>query len=89
MTETPLDRIARELSKVPIRHTEDGIPVTLGLAICLEYAHVALSVIRPEMDRLKQRITELEGDQPVRVLPAKFITDAMARIPDSLPPDLS
>jgi hypothetical protein len=87
--ETPLDRIARELSHVPIRHTEDGIPVTLDLAICLDFALAALSVIRPEMDRLKQRITELDGGRPVRVLPAKFVTDAMNRIPDSLPPDFS
>ncbi|MEU3656446.1 hypothetical protein AB0E67_27295 [Streptomyces sp. NPDC032161] len=87
--ETPLDRIARALSKVPIRHTDDGIPVCLDLAICLEYAHVALSVIRPEMDQMKQRLAELEGSQPVRVLPAKFVTDAMNRIPDSLPPDFA
>jgi len=86
--ETPLDRIARTLSHVPIRHTEDGIPVTLDLAICLDLALAALSVVRPEMDRLSERIAELEGGT-VRVLPARFVTDAMAQIPDSLPPDFS
>lgn len=89
MNETPLDRIARELSKVPIRHTEEGIPVCLDLALCLEYAYVALTVIRPELDRLHARIAELEGGQPVRILPAKFVTDAMAAIPDELPPDFA
>lgn len=86
--ETPLDRIARTLSHVPIRHTEDGIPVTLDLAICLDLALAALSVMSPEMDRLRERIAELEGGT-ARVLPAKFVTDAMARIPDSLPPDFA
>lgn len=86
--ETLLDRIARTLSHVPIRRTEDGIPVTLDLAICLDLALAVLSVMSPEMDRLRERIAELEGGT-VRVLPAKFVTDAMARIPDSLPPDFA
>ncbi|MFJ6608130.1 hypothetical protein [Streptomyces lydicus] len=88
MDETPLDRIARALSDVPIRH-EDGIPVTLGLASCIEMAAVALSAMRPEMERLRQRIAELEGGRPVVVLPAKFITDAMTNVPDELPPDFA
>ncbi|MFJ6667453.1 hypothetical protein [Streptomyces sp. NPDC091383] len=87
--ETPLDRTATALSKVPIRHTEDGTPVCLDLAICLDLALAALSAIGPDMDQLRQRITELGGDRTVRVLPAKFVTDAMARIPDSLPRDFS
>lgn len=87
--ETPLDRLARALSHVPIRHSEDGTPVTLDLAICLDLALAALSEIRPETERLERRIAELEGGRTVRVLPARFVTDAMARVPDSLPPDFS
>lgn len=85
--ETPLDRIARALDQVSIGE-RDGVPVYLGLAYRLEMAEAALSVIRPEMDRLRERITELEGGT-ARVLPAKFVTDAMAQIPDALPPDFS
>ncbi|MGZ0231162.1 hypothetical protein [Streptomyces sp. CPS1] len=89
MTETLLDRIARVLGNVPIRHTDDGLPVYLGLSVRLELANAALAEIRLDMDRLRQQTTDLGGGQPARVLPAKFITDAMARIPDSLPPDFS
>ena len=85
--ETPLDRIAHALDQVSIGE-RDGVPVYLGLAYRLEMAEAALSVVRPEMERLRRRIAELEGGT-VRVLPAKFVTDAMARIPDSLPPDFA
>ncbi|MFE5662429.1 hypothetical protein ACFQ7W_00665 [Streptomyces niveus] len=87
--ETPLDRVARALSHVPIRHTEEGLPVTLDLAICLDLALAALSVIHPETDCQKQRIAEPGDNATPRVLPARFITDAMADIPDHLPPDFA
>jgi len=32
------------------------------------------------MDRLRKRIAELEGNQPTRVAPATFITEAMTSI---------
>lgn len=88
MSETPLDRIARALGPVVIGQ-RDGVDVTMSLAKRLEIAGVALSVLRPEMDRLRSRIAELDGGRGVRVLPAKFVTDAMARIPDALPPDFA
>ncbi|MER6850595.1 hypothetical protein AB0A81_32240 [Streptomyces flaveolus] len=55
----------------------------------IELAHVALTELKPGMDKLRQRIRDLEGGQPPRVLPAKFVTDAMADIPDELPPDFT
>lgn len=88
MPETPLDRIARALGPVVIgKH--DGIDVTMSLAKRLEIAGIALSVLRPEMDRLRAGTAELDGGQSALVLPAKFVTDAMAQIPDSLPPDFA
>ncbi|WP_424893263.1 hypothetical protein [Streptomyces sp. XH2] len=87
MNETLLDHVARVLGHVPIDQS-DGVNVTLGPSICHEMAYAALAVVQPEIDRLRQRIAELEPDQS-RVLPAKFITDAMAQIPDALPPDFA
>ncbi|MFJ1900484.1 hypothetical protein [Streptomyces sp. NPDC088115] len=87
MTETPLDRVARALADVPIRY-DDGVPVVLGLAVRLDMAHAALSALDPELERPRQGITEVAA-QPGRVLPAKFVTDAMAQIPDSLPRDFA
>ncbi|MFD7490834.1 hypothetical protein ACFV8T_00135 [Streptomyces sp. NPDC059832] len=72
----------------PICHHE-GVPVVLDGAICLDLAHAAMQVLQPEMDKLRQRIRDLEGGQPPLVLPAKFITDAMTDIPDQLPSDFS
>lgn len=89
MSETPLDRIARALADVPIRQNDNGVNVYLGLAIRLELASAALSVIRPELDRLRTHAAERETDGSARVLPAKFVTDAMARIPDALPHDFA
>ena len=88
MSETLLDRIARAIGRVPIRQTEEGLNVYLGGAVPIEMAAAALSLIQPEMERLRMRIAELEGGT-VRVLPAKFVTDAMAAIPDELPPDFA
>lgn len=88
MTETPLDRIARALSPVVIGQ-HDGVNVTMSLAKRLEIAGIALAVLRPEMDRLRTQSAEPDGGQSIRVLPAKFVTDAMARIPDALPEDFA
>ena len=88
MPESLLDNIARALAHVPIRH-EGGVPVCLGLAVRLDMASAALSVIRPELDRLRARAAEREPDGSARVLPARFVTDAMARIPDALPDDFA
>lgn len=88
MEESLFDRVARAIGNVPIRET-DGVKVYLGPPHRGDMASAAISVIRPEMDRLRKRIAELERGQPARVLPAKFVTDAMAQIPDTLPPDFS
>ncbi|MFB6813075.1 hypothetical protein ACFCV8_00810 [Streptomyces sp. NPDC056347] len=89
MTETLLDRIARALADVPIRQNDNGVNVYLGLATRLDMASTTLSVIRPELDRLLARAAERETDGSARVLPAKFVTDAMAQIPDALPRDFA
>lgn len=73
MTESHLDRLARAFGSVPIRH-ENGAPVYLGLATRLELAAAALAVLPP-----------VAQERVVRVMPAKFVTDAMANVPDSLP----
>lgn len=86
MDETPLDRIARALGDVPIRQ-DNGVNVYLGLALRIKMAHVALSVLKPENGPAPE--THRRRGQPTRVLPAKFVTEAMAGIPDALPPDLS
>lgn len=88
MTETPLDRIARALGPVVVSQ-RDGVDVVMSLSKRLEIAHIALSVLRPEMDRLRSRGAEPNGVQSGRVLPARFVTDAMAGIPDTLPPDFA
>lgn len=77
MPESPLDRVARALGDVPIRY-EDGVPVHLDLATCLELAAAALAVLPAAAQK-----------RVVRVVPAQFVTDAMARIPDALPPDFA
>ncbi|MGW1887105.1 DUF4186 family protein [Streptomyces sp. NPDC001970] len=41
------------------------------------------------LDDAEQGIRDLEGGQPTRVLLAKLVTDAMADIPDDLPPDFA
>lgn len=89
MNESLFDRTARAIGNVPIRQTEDGINVYPGPPMRGALAAAALEAIRPELDRLRARIVELEGGKPTRVLPAKFVTDAMAAIPDELPPDFS
>ncbi|NWF25279.1 hypothetical protein HW130_03200 [Streptomyces sp. PKU-EA00015] len=89
MHESLFDRTARAIGNVPIRQTDDGINVHLGPPMRGALAAAALEAIRPELDRLHARIAELQGGQPTRVLPAKFITDAMAAIPDELPPDFA
>jgi hypothetical protein len=76
------------MGRVPLRHTDDGIPVCAGWPLAGELASAALAVIQPELDRLRRRVDELESSTRV-VLPAKFVTDAMNQIPDSLPPDFS
>lgn len=85
MNESPLDRIARALADVPIRQDENGVNVYLGLAVRLDMASAALSVLRPELDRLRARAEKRES----AVLPARFVTDAMARIPDTLPDNVA
>jgi hypothetical protein len=89
MNESLFDRMARAIGNVPIRQNEEGINVHLGSPAKGALAAAALEVIRPELDRLHARIAELEGDGPTRILPAKFVTDAMAGIPDELPPDFA
>ncbi|MFG2540631.1 hypothetical protein ACGFU4_35875 [Streptomyces sp. NPDC048511] len=87
MTESLFDRIARALADVPIRQDENGRNVVLGLNTRLDMASAALSVIRPELERLHAKAATRESDGSARVLPARFVTDAMARVPDALPDD--
>ncbi|MFJ2202465.1 hypothetical protein [Streptomyces violaceusniger] len=87
MEESLFDRTTRAMGSVPLRYTDDGIPVHAGWPLNGELAEAALAVVRPELERLRKRVAELEGSRPQTVLPAKFVTDAMNRIPDSLPPD--
>jgi hypothetical protein len=87
MNESLLDRIARALADVPIRQDENGQNVVLSLNARLDMADAALSVIRPELERLRTREAAREADGSMRVLPARFVTDAMARVPDALPDD--
>ncbi|MDQ0792033.1 hypothetical protein [Streptomyces sp. B1I3] len=85
MTETLLDRIARALADVPIRQDENGRNVVLGLGVRLDMAGAALAVIRPELECLNAKAATREINGSIRVLPARFVTDAMARVPDVLP----
>lgn len=92
-----LDTQLRAARRTNRRHETEK--VELGKSLTTQVAEVerlraenaeqarVLASAGPEIKRLTERIVELEATAPTPdlVLPAKFVTDAMAGVPDQLP----